>query len=204
MGFNTYPSNPWPMPSDNAGSGGSTYILPTASADTLGGVKVGDNLNIDDGVLSAPDPYELQAASDETLGGIKVGSNLSIDENGVLSAAGGSGVVSYSLTEREIGTWIDGKKLYERTFNIFSNGASQYPVSNSEYDIGLSGVDTAFVYGVVGERLVSGTPQYVDWGNTPTELIVVLNKTAGKLYINPKTHTYDNFYVTIRYTKAQV
>lgn len=30
-----------------------SYTLPTASADTLGGIKVGDNLSIEDGVLSA-------------------------------------------------------------------------------------------------------------------------------------------------------
>lgn len=53
MGFNTYPNNPWPLPSDQAGSGGSAYVLPTASADTLGGVKVGSGLSIADGVLSA-------------------------------------------------------------------------------------------------------------------------------------------------------
>ena len=32
---------------------GEAYTLPTASADTLGGVKVGANLSIADGVLSA-------------------------------------------------------------------------------------------------------------------------------------------------------
>ena len=32
---------------------GEAYTLPTASADTLGGVKVGANLSITDGVLSA-------------------------------------------------------------------------------------------------------------------------------------------------------
>lgn len=53
MGFNTYPRNPWPLPTDGAGSGGGAYVLPTASADTLGGVKVGSGLSIEDGVLSA-------------------------------------------------------------------------------------------------------------------------------------------------------
>lgn len=36
---------------------GGGYVLPVASADTLGGVKVGDNLSIEDGVLSGPNPY---------------------------------------------------------------------------------------------------------------------------------------------------
>ncbi len=47
---------------DSGGSG--SYTLPTASADTLGGVKVGTNLSISDGVLSATDTtYESKAAA---------------------------------------------------------------------------------------------------------------------------------------------
>ena len=71
--------------------GASTYSLPTASATTLGGIKVGDNLTIDDnGVLSSvAEPYILPQASDTVLGGIKVGENLSITEDGTLSATGG-------------------------------------------------------------------------------------------------------------------
>ena len=56
--FNTLPANPFPPSSEQMGAGGgSAYELPTASADTLGGVKVGSNLSIADGVLSAPAPY---------------------------------------------------------------------------------------------------------------------------------------------------
>jgi hypothetical protein len=64
----------------------SSYTLPTASADTLGGIKVGNNLTIANGVLSADDQGEtLPPASADPLGGIKVGSNPPV-ENGVLSA----------------------------------------------------------------------------------------------------------------------
>jgi len=60
--------------------------LPVASAETLGGVKVGTNLTIDEnGVLSA-DSQTPGIASADTAGVVKIGSNLSIDENGVLSA----------------------------------------------------------------------------------------------------------------------
>ena len=45
-----------------AGGGGSAYTLPTASADTLGGVKVGAGLTITNGVLSLT-PAEAQADS---------------------------------------------------------------------------------------------------------------------------------------------
>lgn len=74
-----------------SGGGGGGYVLPTASADTLGGVKVGNGLTMTDGVLSSdnPTPYTLPTASADTLGGVKVGSGLTV-EDGVLSASGGS------------------------------------------------------------------------------------------------------------------
>ena len=90
-----------------------SYELPIASSSTLGGIKVGTNLSINNGVLSADDQipsqannsgkylttngtsiswgtiesYTLPTASSSTLGGIKVGNNLSINNStGVLSA----------------------------------------------------------------------------------------------------------------------
>lgn len=80
----------------SSGGGGGGYTLPTASASTKGGIKIGAGLSMDGEVLNntnptPPSPYNLPTASAETLGGIKVGTNLSIDENGVLSASGGGG-----------------------------------------------------------------------------------------------------------------
>lgn len=60
------------------------YILPTASQNTLGGVKVGSNLSIDSsGHLSVP------VASASSLGVVKVGTGLTVDDEGVLSSDGG-------------------------------------------------------------------------------------------------------------------
>lgn len=65
----------------------SVYHLPIASATTLGGIKVGNNLTItSDGILNAEQTeYTLPTATESTLGGIKVGSHLSISD-GILSA----------------------------------------------------------------------------------------------------------------------
>lgn len=71
-------------------SGSGDYVLPVASATVLGGVKIGENLTIKDGVLSATGGgssgggYTLPVASAAVLGGVKVGNNLSI-KDGVLS-----------------------------------------------------------------------------------------------------------------------
>jgi predicted RecA/RadA family phage recombinase len=70
------------------------YDLPIASSSTLGGVKIGDNVNItSDGTISIP------TASADNAGVIKVGANLSIDENGVLSGqAGGNVTIDSALS----------------------------------------------------------------------------------------------------------
>lgn len=82
-----------------------SYVLPTAGADTLGGVKVGNGLSIDgNGVLSNDNPtpatpYVLPIADQNTLGGIKVGQNLTIEQDGTLNATGGG----QQLSDTQIG-----------------------------------------------------------------------------------------------------
>lgn len=73
------------------------YHLPIASATELGGIKVGENLTIEeDGTLNAdPAGYILPVATTSTLGGIKVGSKLSISD-GALSVTTDSSLSSSS------------------------------------------------------------------------------------------------------------
>lgn len=89
---------------DAISSGGSSYELPTASAETKGGVKIGSGLSMNGEVLinSNPTPYSLPTASDSQLGGIKVGSGLSILD-GVLSVSGGgaSSLHMYEVTSNQ-------------------------------------------------------------------------------------------------------
>ena len=69
---------------DSGGSGGSSYVLPAATSDTLGGVKIGTGLSVTkDGTLSA-------------------------------SGGGGGGTISYSTTPVKIGTWVNGKDVYRK------------------------------------------------------------------------------------------
>lgn len=62
----------------------------TATNSTLGGVIVGENINLLDGVISVAAPYVLPNAGTTIKGGVKVGNNLSIDEGGFLSATVGA------------------------------------------------------------------------------------------------------------------
>lgn len=73
-------------PNINIDTATRNYHLPIASDTTLGGIKVGTNLTIEnDGTLNAESTeYQLPTATSSTLGGIKVGNGLTID-NQILS-----------------------------------------------------------------------------------------------------------------------
>ena len=73
------------------GGGGGSYTLPTASASTLGGIKVGSGLTIADGVLSADGvtPATAQADSDATTIAA-----LKEDFNTLLAALRAAGLVA--------------------------------------------------------------------------------------------------------------
>ena len=60
--------------------------LPAATADAVGGVKIGANIQVTaDGAISTHAPYTLPIASGETLGGVRLGNYMTINENGNLT-----------------------------------------------------------------------------------------------------------------------
>ena len=107
---------------------GAGYTLPVASADTLGGVKVGSGLTMTDGVLSSdnPTPYTLPAASADTLGGVKVGSGLTMTD-GVLSASGGGGTTLKTKEVTKATDWgtATGSGLYYNTWTYSDLGIAK-------------------------------------------------------------------------------
>ena len=74
------------------GGGGEGYTLPVASADTLGGVKIGDGLTITEGVLSVDGitPAETQAA----LGNDAQLEDVVVAFNALLAALKAAGIVA--------------------------------------------------------------------------------------------------------------
>lgn len=65
----------------------SSYVLPKATGEVLGGVKVGDNITELDGVISVAAPYSLPTASTTTQGGVKIGNNITVLGDGTISVA---------------------------------------------------------------------------------------------------------------------
>ena len=69
-------------PQINIDTATRTYHLPIASETQLGGIKVGNNLTIEeDGTLNAESTeYNSPLATSRTLGGVKVGSGRTINK----------------------------------------------------------------------------------------------------------------------------
>lgn len=101
--------------------------LPIASAETLGGVKVGSGLSIaQDGTLSTNGAsYQLPAATGQTLGGVKVGSGLSVTQDGTLSA---DGYVLPAATDQTLGGIIVGDGL------AITNGVLRVSYPNADVE----------------------------------------------------------------------
>ncbi len=205
MSYNTFPKNPFPPNSEEYdGNGGGQYVLPTASADTLGGVKVGSNLSIADGVLSAPAPYSLPTASDETLGGVKVGSGLSI-EDGVLSVSGGGGGYNHNFSTEEqiVGKWIDGRDLFERTYVVYADNEWKVQFDGTNILLGLTGCDMILVDRFYMER-VDGVNHY--WYSVTGDTITTLvpNTYRGSVYYAITWNNITYLAFTLRYVKTPV
>lgn len=73
------------------GGSGSTYVLPVATSSTLGGVKIGQGLAIDDGVLSVDG---AAAISDSTADSVET---LVTDFNALLAALRTAGLLKASV-----------------------------------------------------------------------------------------------------------
>lgn len=126
--------------------------IPTATDSVLGGIKVGNNLSITNGVLSATSaPYSLPTATNSVLGGVKVGSNLSID---------GSGVLSATAHAPEISTPANNATL-DQTKQIFVLGTGTYNLTDGTegqicyFVMHSTGSSTASVVNVTNLRVIA-------------------------------------------------
>lgn len=116
-----------------------------------------------------------------------------------IKAGGGGGISgnAYSLTEQEIGTWIDGKTLYQKTYALKVNGVDQYPYSSNAYNISDL-FDYVFMKHAEGIR-TSDAGSYVDTMSWNGEFLLVPSK--GGLVASQFSSRYNSIYITLCYTK---
>lgn len=146
----------------------TAYTLPMASATVLGGIKVGNNLSINQyGVLNAEDGnYTLPTANNTVLGGVKV-DNVSI-------VIDGSGVISANTTSIQSNISILFSNAAIQSSNIatlFSNAATQ-----------SSNISTLFSNAATQTALINTINANVAAANT-----AIANKTVSNLNNNGNT-----------------
>ena len=141
----------------------SSYTLPIASKDNLGGIKVdGTTITIDEnGTIHGANTYILPTASDTILGGVKVDNDTIKVNEGVISAD-------------VIGNWSAGTSYPVGYFVVYDNKLYECTSANSDaswneehwQSIGSSSSGTtinnwsALTDYVVGDLVINGTTLY--------------------------------------------
>ena len=77
--------------------GGSSYVLPPATADTLGGVMIGDGLAVDETGKAAFAPAAMTTPTAKALGTKLAGEGLTVDENGKINLNETGALTSYPV-----------------------------------------------------------------------------------------------------------
>lgn len=124
-------------------------------------------------------------------------------ENGEIRIDNG---INYSLNEKIVGTWVDGKPLYQKT--IYGKSITNYGKSNNcwicHLPHNIGDLDTAFIVdaSVRGDNYNANRVNsdifaytYIDEDNIRFDI-----SYNGTLWPNDLSYLHD-FYVTIRYTK---
>ena len=122
--------------------------IPVATADSLGGVKIGERLTItEDGILSADaQGFTLTAATSDSLGGIKVGNSLTIT----------NGVLNYNLPNAS--TTVKGGVVYATDTDIANTIERYFPSVTADTEIipALTSIPVATAESIGGVKIGSG------------------------------------------------
>jgi len=158
--------NPWnSLNYVSGGASGGSYILPMATPNALGGVRVDGTtilINSSGIIRTAAGSYILPTASPSTLGGVRVdGTTILINSNGVISAVGGGAG----------GIGVSGNTTNSVTFNNSGNGAFSGTTFNGSSAIVVS-------YNSVGAPSVTGAGSSGIWP-------ISVTGTATNLQGNP-------------------
>ena len=112
----------------------------------------------------------------------------------------GGAVTNYSTEEQRIGTWIDGKPLYQKTYSVFNYSDNCYVVDTNLTNLKYKVID---LHGHVYDDTNNYSFPYADGIYT---VGCYLNNTTGVVYIRALNgdNVNTNFhvdYITIKYTK---
>ncbi len=169
------------------GGGSNVTITPTLTE----GTKVADyTIDGSEGVLYAPTP--------EPPIEYTAGNNITI-ENGVISATGDTSN-NYTLDEVVVGSWVDGKPIYRKGFNLNS---LTYSTNWSDFNHNISNIKR--VIKTYGNLINNDNGQLfalpIYRSNTNQGIIIGVSDTKI-LYINNWLQNTKEIYIFIEYTKT--
>ncbi len=143
--------------------GVGNYVLPPATADTLGGVMIGDGLAVDETGKAAFSPAAMTTPTAKALSTKLAGEGLTVDENGKINlketgALAGYPVGSiYQSTDPTSPAALFGGSWEEIASERVLMGASSAHAAGTTVRAGLPNITGSFVANVrMGQQVVSG------------------------------------------------
>ena len=100
---------------------------------------------------------------------------------------------NYSTDEKVVGTWIDGKPLYQKTFSV------NIPITTNRWNdtgVTLSNVDVLVNYSAYGSDSVT------EYNKILKPLNIGINSANNHVVFHPDTGTGVLNYFTLQYTKT--
>ena len=116
-------------------------------------------------------------------------------------SGGSSQSEDYSTTEKRIGTWIDGKPLYQKCFTGTLT-STQREITIPESDISSNLDKICYLGGIVDKRGVSGHPIPYWKGSDDYANVFIAGNAKNILVEGGSQHGYGDFVLTVKYTKT--
>ena len=117
--------------------------------------------------------------------------------------------VSYSTEEQEIGEWVDGSKIYEKTIT-YNEALPNADVDNPQFlDFDFDMTDVNLIIkqeGIIRSNLGVNTLPYVSFASSQgktyvANLTISESNNKIRLYTTMNLSTYTSLFITVRYTK---
>lgn len=115
---------------------------------------------------------------------------------------GGSSSVDYSTTEQQIGTWVDGKPLYQITLTASGgSGVRNIDISSLNVDT-FCGIDSRGTYGVRSDNGQVVTANYTNPYSASYAMAFITSGDKRTLELSVNSFDISSYAVTIIYTKT--
>lgn len=108
------------------------------------------------------------------------------------------GGAKYSETEQIVGTWIDGKPIYQKSYHLSRTAATSTFIIDSNLN-----ADTIIPIGITGFiKLNTGKYLAIGYGQGCNFIVSFSNEDGFTVNTSGGNYSFSDVYVTIQYTKT--